>query len=82
VQQIARIQALGQFDLSLAHLRQSGAQAVVLHPTGYTSNLLAVAPAVAHEGTLFGPAGGAKVAVIDPRDVAAVRCSPARSRGR
>ena len=55
-----------------AHLRQSGVPAVVLHPTSYMSNLLAAAHAVAHEGTLFAPAGGAKVAVIDPRDVAAV----------
>jgi uncharacterized protein YbjT (DUF2867 family) len=55
-----------------AHLRQSGVPAVVLHPSSYTSNLLAAAHAVAREGTLFAPAGGAKVALIDPRDVAAV----------
>ncbi len=55
-----------------AHLRQSGVPAVVLHPSSYTSNLLAAAPAIVHGGTLFAPAGGAKVALIDPRDVAAV----------
>jgi uncharacterized protein YbjT (DUF2867 family) len=55
-----------------AHPRQSGVPAVVLHPSSYTSNLLAAAHAVAHGGTLFAPAGDAKVAPIDPRDVAAV----------
>lgn len=54
-----------------AHLRQSGVPAVVLRPTSYTSNLLSAADAVARTGTLFVPAGGAKVALVDPRDVAA-----------
>jgi uncharacterized protein YbjT (DUF2867 family) len=34
------------------------------------SNLLAAAPAVRQAGALFLPAAGAKVAMIDPRDVA------------
>jgi uncharacterized protein YbjT (DUF2867 family) len=55
-----------------AHLGQSGVPAVVLHPSSYTSNLLAAADAVAQTGTLFAPAGDAKVTLIDPLDVAAV----------
>jgi uncharacterized protein YbjT (DUF2867 family) len=36
------------------------------------TNLLASAEAIALTGKLFAPAGGARVAMIDPRDVAAV----------
>ena len=52
-------------------LAQSGVPAVVLRPANYMSNLLASAEAIAHTGMLFAPAGGARVAMIDPRDVAA-----------
>lgn len=55
-----------------AHLRGSGLPAVVLHPSTYMSNLLAAAETIKHMGTLFAPAGDAKVTLIDPRDVAAV----------
>jgi uncharacterized protein YbjT (DUF2867 family) len=54
------------------HLAQSGVAAVVLRPANYMTNLLASAEAIALTGKLFAPAGGARVAMIDPRDVAAV----------
>jgi uncharacterized protein YbjT (DUF2867 family) len=54
------------------HLAQSGFPAVVLRPASYMTNLLASAGAIAGTGSLFAPAGGARVAMIDPRDVAAV----------
>ena len=54
------------------HLARSGVAAVVLRPAGYMTNLLGSADAIAHTGMLFAPAGGARVAMIDPRDVAAV----------
>lgn len=53
------------------HLRESGLPAVVLHPSNYTTNLLAAAEPVRQTGKLFAPAGAARVAFIDPRDVAA-----------
>lgn len=53
-----------------AHLHGSGVPAVVLRPTFYMSNLLASAATVQHTGKLFAPAGGAKIAMIDPADVA------------
>ncbi|SDJ37028.1 Uncharacterized conserved protein YbjT, contains NAD(P)-binding and DUF2867 domains [Actinokineospora alba] len=53
------------------HLELVGVAAVVLHPSSYTSNLLASAETVKHLGKLFAPAGEAKVTLIDPRDVAA-----------
>jgi uncharacterized protein YbjT (DUF2867 family) len=54
------------------HLRESGLPSVVLHPSSYTSNLLAAAESIRHMDRLFAPAGEAKVTLIDPRDVAAV----------
>jgi uncharacterized protein YbjT (DUF2867 family) len=54
------------------HLRTSGLPAVVLRPTTYMSNLLANAEPIRHQGKLIAPAGEAKVAMVDPRDVAAV----------
>lgn len=53
------------------HLRASGVPAVVLQPTFNMTNLLGSAEQVRHAGSLFAPAGGAFVAMIDPRDVAA-----------
>lgn len=55
-----------------AHLRDSDSAAVVLRPAFYMSGLLASAAAVKEAGRLFLPAGEARVAMIDPRDVAAV----------
>lgn len=53
------------------HLELVGVPAVVLHPSSYTSNLLASAETIKHIGKLFAPAGDAKVTLIDPRDVGA-----------
>jgi uncharacterized protein YbjT (DUF2867 family) len=54
------------------HLARSGVPAVVLRSNFYMSNLLAAAEPVRREGKLVAPAGGARIAMIDPRDVAAV----------
>lgn len=53
------------------HLDGAGMPAVVLRPNFYMSNLLASADAVRGAGRLFLPAAGARVAMVDPRDVAA-----------
>ena len=53
-------------------LRASGVPAVVLRPSFYMTNLLGMAEGVRHEGALFAPAGGARISMVDPRDVAAV----------
>jgi uncharacterized protein YbjT (DUF2867 family) len=53
------------------HLRDSGADWTILRPSFYMSNLLAAAPQVAAEGRLYAPAGTARIAMIDPRDVGA-----------
>src|SRR5690349_21591 len=62
------------------HLRSCGTGWVILRANWYMSNLLAAASAVAAEGRLYAPAGQARIAMIDPRDVgaaaAAVLCSP------
>jgi uncharacterized protein YbjT (DUF2867 family) len=54
------------------HLAASGLPAVVLQPAFFMANLLMVAPGIAATDTLFAPSGGAKVAMVDVRDVAAV----------
>ncbi len=51
------------------HLRSSAVPAVILQSSFYMSNLLAAAEQVASEGRLCAPAGEARVAMIDPRDV-------------
>ena len=64
------------------HLRASGTGWVILRSSWYMSNLLAAAAQVAAEGRLYAPAGQARVAMIDPRDVgaaAAALLSPARA---
>jgi uncharacterized protein YbjT (DUF2867 family) len=55
-----------------AHLRASATPAVLLHANFYMSNVLAAAGAVRSDGVLPAPAGGARVGMVDPRDVAAV----------
>lgn len=55
-----------------AHLRASGVDHVLLKPTFMMTNLLAAAEGVQHAGAIFLPGAGAKVAMIDPRDVADV----------
>jgi uncharacterized protein YbjT (DUF2867 family) len=54
------------------HLRQSAVPAVILQANFYMSNLLASAGQVRSEGKLYAPADGARIAMIDPGDVAAV----------
>lgn len=54
------------------HLRASGLPAVVLRPAFNMTNLLGSAEGVRQAGSLFAPADGARVAMIDPQDVAAV----------
>ncbi|MGH3734228.1 MAG: SDR family oxidoreductase [Micromonosporaceae bacterium] len=53
------------------HLRRSGLPAAVLRSSFYMTNLYASAEAVAGAGKLFAPAGDAKIAMIESRDVAA-----------
>ncbi len=54
------------------HLRASGVPAVVLQPGFLMSNLLGSAEPVRQQGLLLAPAAEARVAMIDPADVAAV----------
>jgi uncharacterized protein YbjT (DUF2867 family) len=51
------------------HMRASGIPAVTLRSCFSMANVLASAPQVAQTGRLFAPAGEARVAMIDPRDV-------------
>lgn len=53
-------------------LRASGLPAVVLRPAFNMTNLLGSAEGIRQSGSLFAPAGGANVAMIDPADVASV----------
>jgi uncharacterized protein YbjT (DUF2867 family) len=53
------------------HLRESGVSAVILRCGPYMSNVVAAAEPVAREGRLYAPAGDARIAMIDPRDVGA-----------
>lgn len=52
------------------HLRASEVPFVVLRPAFSMANLLASAEGVRHQGVLFAPAEGARVAMVDPGDVA------------
>jgi uncharacterized protein YbjT (DUF2867 family) len=54
------------------HLKAAGVPAVILRPSSYMSNILGSAEAIKYTGKLFAPADSAKIAMIDPRDVAAV----------
>ena len=63
------------------HLRASGTGWVILRSSWYMSNLLAAAAQVAAEGRLYAPAGQARVAMIDPRDVGAAAAALLSSRG-
>jgi len=53
------------------HLRESAVESVVLQSYFYMTNLLASAATVAKRGMLIAPLGGAKIAMIDPRDTGA-----------
>jgi len=54
------------------HLQASGIPATVLQPGFAMTNLLGAAEHVRQQGMLFAPAGTAPIAMVDPRDVAAV----------
>jgi uncharacterized protein YbjT (DUF2867 family) len=64
------------------HLRRSGVPAVILRSDFYMTNLLAGAEQVRSEGMLFAPAGGGKIAMIDPRDTGAVGAAVLANGGR
>jgi uncharacterized protein YbjT (DUF2867 family) len=53
------------------HLEASGIPWVMLRPSFMMTNLLAAADQVRDQGMLFAPAADARIAMIDPRDVAA-----------
>jgi uncharacterized protein YbjT (DUF2867 family) len=63
------------------HLRASGTGWVILRSSWYMSNLLAAAAQVAAEGRLYAPAGQARIAMIDPRDVGAAAAEVSSSPG-
>ncbi|HET6502714.1 MAG TPA: SDR family oxidoreductase [Amycolatopsis sp.] len=63
------------------HLRASGKPWVVLRAGYFMTNLLASAEAVRQTGKLFAPADDAKIAMIDPRDVAATAAAVLTGRG-
>jgi uncharacterized protein YbjT (DUF2867 family) len=54
------------------HLLASGIDHVLLKPAFLTTNLLAAADSLRQADAIFLPAEGAKIAMIDPRDVAEV----------
>jgi uncharacterized protein YbjT (DUF2867 family) len=53
------------------HLASSAVPGVILRASFYMSSLLAHAERIAGDGRLYAPAGHARVAMIDPRDVGA-----------
>jgi uncharacterized protein YbjT (DUF2867 family) len=63
------------------YLRAANVDSVVLRSSCYMSNLLANADAVAQSGTLYAPAGEARIAMIDARDVGAVAVEVLTSTG-
>ena len=63
------------------HLRRSSVPSVVLRSSFYMSNLLAAAEQVARDGRLYAPARGARIAMIDPRDVGAAAAAVVTTAG-
>jgi uncharacterized protein YbjT (DUF2867 family) len=63
------------------YLRSCGTDWVILRSNWYMSNLLAAASGVAAEGRLYAPAGQARIAMIDPRDVGAAAAAVLSSPG-
>jgi uncharacterized protein YbjT (DUF2867 family) len=63
------------------YLRGSGVSWVILQSSWYMSNLLVSASQVAAEGRLYAPAGEARIAMIDPRDVGAAAAAVLSSAG-
>jgi uncharacterized protein YbjT (DUF2867 family) len=54
------------------HLAESGIPSVILRACAFMSNVAMGAAGVAEERCLYAPAGDARIAMIDPRDVGAV----------
>jgi uncharacterized protein YbjT (DUF2867 family) len=54
------------------HLAASGIPSVVLRPTFAMTNILGSVEQIQQAGSLFVPAADARVAMVDPRDIAAV----------
>jgi len=54
------------------HLRAGAVPWVILNSSFFMSNLFASADTIRDSGSIFAPAGEAKIAMVDPRDVAAV----------
>ena len=63
------------------HLRRSAVSSTVLRSSVYMTNVLAGAEQVALEGRLHAPAGDARIAMIDPRDVGAAGAAALTSAG-
>jgi uncharacterized protein YbjT (DUF2867 family) len=63
------------------HLQASGVPSVVLQPSFLMTNLLAAVDHVRTQGMLFAPAGDARIAMVDPVDVAAVAAEALTSEG-
>ena len=63
------------------HLTNSPVPAVILRSSFFMSNLLAAAESVALAGKLCAPAGNARIAMIDPRDVGAAAAAVLTSEG-
>jgi uncharacterized protein YbjT (DUF2867 family) len=59
----------------------SGIGWVILRSSWYMSNLLASAEQIAGEGRLYAPAGQARIAMIDPRDVGAAAAAVLSTEG-
>lgn len=64
------------------HLADSGLRYSVLRPTFSMANLLASAEQIRTTGMLFAPAEGAKVAMIDPGDVASAAAALLAAEGK
>src|SRR5438105_3738088 len=54
------------------HLLRAPTPSVLVQSSFFMTNLLAAAAQAARDGTLVAPAGAARIAMTDPRDVAAV----------
>ena len=63
------------------HLRRSRVPSVVLRSSFYMSNVVAAAEQVARDGRLYAPARGARIAMIDPRDVGAAAAAVVTTAG-
>jgi uncharacterized protein YbjT (DUF2867 family) len=64
------------------HLADSGMRYSVIRPTFSMANLLSSAEQIRTIGTLFAPAEGAKIAMIDPLDVASAAAALLPAEGR